>query len=72
MFFIAILMSAFRPHVCYDHPGGGRSIISEPSILCDYTGKQLPAMSATRGPKSSTPPPAKKMPETKGHKNRNT
>eukprot|EP00971_Amphidinium_carterae_P029296 576489-Amphidinium_carterae.1 len=56
IFFISIVVSAFRPHVCYEHPGGARSVISEPSILCDYAGHQL-TLCSTTWTESGTPAP---------------
>eukprot|EP00971_Amphidinium_carterae_P324256 6443771-Amphidinium_carterae.1 len=42
IFFISIVVSALSPHSCYDHPGdAGRSVISDPSVLCNYTSEHM-------------------------------
>eukprot|EP00971_Amphidinium_carterae_P138259 2739391-Amphidinium_carterae.1 len=42
IFFISIVVSALSPHVCYNHPGeSGSSVISDPSILCNYTSEHM-------------------------------
>eukprot|EP00971_Amphidinium_carterae_P141704 2807338-Amphidinium_carterae.1 len=42
IFFISIVVSAVSPHSCYDHPGdAGRSVISDPSVLCNYTSEHM-------------------------------
>jgi len=42
VFFISIVLSALMPLVCFDHPGdSGRSVISQPAILCNFEERHL-------------------------------